>query len=83
MTYLDYKKKIEFGLKEFKEIDSYCKKRKITWFASAWDIESQNFLKRFKLKFNKVASVCLQIPSSFIKLQKKREQQLSQQAWLK
>ncbi len=59
MTYLDYKKKIEFGLKEFKEIDSYCKKRKITWFASAWDIESQNFLKRFKLKFNKVASAML------------------------
>ncbi len=28
MTYLDYKKKIEFGHKEFKEIRKFCKKKK-------------------------------------------------------
>ncbi len=56
ISYLDYKKKIEFGLKEFKEIDEYCKKIGIMWFASSWDINSQNFLKRFKCKFNKIAS---------------------------
>lgn len=59
ITYLDYKKKIEFGLREYKEIDRYCKKLKILWFASAWDIESLKFLKRFKLKYNKVASAML------------------------
>ncbi len=59
MTYLDYKKKIEFGLKEFNEIDKYCKKKNILWFASAWDLDSQKFLKKFKLKFNKVASAML------------------------
>ncbi len=59
ITYLDYKKKIEFGIKEFKEIDSYCKRVKIKWFASAWDLDSQKFLKRFKLKYNKVASAML------------------------
>ena len=59
ITYLAYKKKIEFGLKEYKEIDKYCKKLKIIWFASAWDIESLNFLKKFKLKYNKVASAML------------------------
>ena len=41
------------------EIDRYCKKIKISWFASAWDIDSQKFLKRFKLKYNKVASAML------------------------
>jgi len=56
MSYLNYKKKIEFGLKEFKEIDKYCKKNNILWFASAWDLDSQKFLKRFNLKYNKVAS---------------------------
>ena len=30
MTYLDYKKKIEFGKKEFDEINKFCKKKKIT-----------------------------------------------------
>ena len=56
ISYLDYKKKIDFDLKEFKEIDEYCKKIGIMWFASSWDINSQNFLKRFKCKFNKIAS---------------------------
>ena len=31
-------------------------KKKIKWFASAWDLESQTFLKKFNLKYNKVAS---------------------------
>ena len=59
ITYLAYKKKIEFGFKEYREIDKYCKKLKIIWFASAWDIESLKFLKKFKLKYNKVASAML------------------------
>ena len=59
ISYLNYKKKIEFGLKEFKEIDNYCKKKKIYWFASAWDIDSQKFLKKFNTKYNKVASAML------------------------
>ena len=46
ITYFDYKKKIEFGESEFKEIDSYCKKIKIDWFCSPWDINSLNFLKK-------------------------------------
>ena len=59
MTYLDYKKKIEFGRKEFDEINRYCKKKKIIWFSSAWDVDSQIFLKRYNLKYNKVASAML------------------------
>ena len=59
ISYLEYKKKIEFGLKEFKEIDNYCKKIKIDWFCSPWDIESLKFLKKFKTKYNKVASAML------------------------
>ena len=56
ISYLDYKKKIEFSKKDFLEIDRYCKKKNIIWFASAWDIDSQKFLKQFNLKYNKVAS---------------------------
>ena len=59
ISYLEYKKKIGFNYKEFKQLDNYCKKIKILWFASAWDIESQNFLKKFKTKYNKVASSML------------------------
>lgn len=59
ITYLDYKKKIEFGRKEFDEINKYCNKKQIEWFASAWDTDSLKFLKKYKLKYNKVASALL------------------------
>ena len=59
ISYLEYKKKIEFGYREFKIIDNYCKKKNIKWFASAWDLESLNFLKQFKNKYNKIASAML------------------------
>jgi N-acetylneuraminate synthase len=58
-TTFDQKKGLEFELKEYKIIDSYCKKKKITWFASAWDLESQKFLNNFRLKFNKIASAMI------------------------
>ena len=31
----------------------------IIWFASPWDIESNNFLNSYKLKYNKIASPML------------------------
>ena len=59
MTYLEYKNKIEFEDREFKEIDRYCKKIKIDWFCSAWDVNSLKFLKKFNTKYNKVASAMI------------------------
>jgi N-acetylneuraminate synthase len=56
MTYLDYKKKIEFNEKEYDLIESYCKQKGIAWSASAWDLESLRFLDKYNLPFNKVAS---------------------------
>ena len=49
----------EFSLKQFKEINNYCKLKKIPWFASCWDLESQKKMRIFKTKFNKVASAML------------------------
>lgn len=34
-------------------------KKKIEWFASAWDLNSLNFLKKYNLKFNKIASAMI------------------------
>lgn len=59
MTYLDYKKKIELNYSQFKQIDKFCKKIKIDWFASCWDIESVKFMKKFKTKYHKVASAMI------------------------
>lgn len=53
------KEGLEFGAAEYDAIDSYCKEKGIEWFASAWDIESQRFLQKYDLKYNKVASAML------------------------
>ncbi len=53
------KEGLEFNEDEYKIIDEYCKKRKIEWFASAWDTEAIKFLKKFNLKYNKIASAML------------------------
>ena len=53
------KEGIEFGLEEYQEIDRYCKEVGIEWFASAWDLESQKFLRQFNCKYNKIASAMI------------------------
>ena len=50
---------LEFEKNEYDEIDSYCKKLEIEWFASSWDIESQLFLRQYDLSHNKIASAML------------------------
>ena len=56
MTYFDYKKKIEFSKKEYDEIDNYCKSLGIDWTASAWDIDSIDFINNYNVPFIKVPS---------------------------
>ena len=50
---------LEFNKQEYDEIDSYCKQKKIEWYGSAWDLDSQLFLREYDLKHNKVASAML------------------------
>lgn len=53
------KERLEFGLEAYREIDRYCREKGIPWFASAWDLESQKFLRQFDCKYNKIASTML------------------------
>ena|SRR3990167_11384829 len=50
---------LEFGYAEYQHIANYCKKLGIDWSASAWDIDSQRFIRGFEVPFNKVASAML------------------------
>ena len=58
-TQRDQKFGLEFSIQDYKEIDKYCKKNDIIWFASAWDKNSLKFLQNFDLKFNKIASAMI------------------------
>lgn len=50
---------LEFSLKDYQVIDKYCKSKKIPWYVSCWDIDSQIQMRKFKTKYNKVASAML------------------------
>ena len=49
----------EFNDKQYRQIDLYCKRKKIPWFVSCWDVESQIHMRKFRTKFNKVPSAML------------------------
>ena len=55
----DLKRGLEFGIKEYKEIDAYCKEKGILWFASCWDEASVDFMEQFDPPCYKIASASL------------------------
>lgn len=55
----DLKRGLEFGEAEYKEIDEYCKKKGIIWFASCWDEASVDFMEKFDVPCYKIASASL------------------------
>ena len=59
VTQREQKLGLEFSAEEYQEIENYCKSKGIDWFASAWDINSQKFLRQFNSKYNKVASAMI------------------------
>jgi len=63
---------LEFGEKEYDEIDNDCKKNKIIWFASPWDINSLKFLDKYSLRYNKIASAMI-IDKNFLEEVAKRK----------
>ena len=58
-TQKDQKEGLEFNEKQYDEIDQFCKKNNIIWFASAWDIASLDFLDKYNLSYNKIASAMI------------------------
>ena len=65
-TTREQKEGLEFSYEEYKEIDKYCKHKNIEWFASAWDLNSLEFLKKFNLNYNKIASAMI-VDKNFLK----------------
>ena len=59
ISYLDYRHKVEFGVKEYSEIDNLCKEIGMTWFVSVWDEPSVDFMEQFQPACYKVPSASL------------------------
>ena len=59
MTYIEYRHRIEFDKKQFSSIVDFCRRKKITWFASCWDENAVDFIEQFNPDVYKIASACL------------------------
>lgn len=57
ISYMEYRKRIEFGEEEYHLLDDYCREIGAIWFASVWDEPSVDFMKEFD-------PVCYKIPSA-------------------
>jgi N-acetylneuraminate synthase len=56
MSYLDYRRRVEFGREEYVEIGDHALLRGLDWFASPWDVPSVAFLEELGVVAHKVAS---------------------------
>lgn len=63
ISYLEYRRRIEFGEPEYREIQQYCAARDLAWFASVWDEPSVEFMEAFSPVCHKVPSAGLTNPS--------------------
>jgi N-acetylneuraminate synthase len=57
ISYIEYRRKMEFQQEEYGEIDRFCKELGIPWFASVWDEPSIKFLEAFD-------PICYKVPSA-------------------
>ena len=55
----DLKRGLEFGQRQYEEIDRYCREKGILWYASCWDEASVDFIEQFNPPCFKIASASL------------------------
>ena len=59
ITYIEYRRRVEFSAAQYAEIDAHCRARGIAWTASCWDEPSVDVISAFDPPFFKAASACL------------------------
>jgi len=59
ITYLEYRHRVEFGLKEYREIDAHCRQKGIRWMVSVWDEQAVDFMEQFETPAYKIPSASL------------------------
>jgi N-acetylneuraminate synthase len=59
IPYMEYRERVEFGQKDYEELDEFCRKQGIIWFASCWDEPSVDFIAQFDVPCYKIASASM------------------------
>ena len=66
---------LEFDEKEYDEIDKYCYRVGMQWFASAWDLISLDFIMQYNIPFIKIPSALI-TDFDFLERTRKYDQQV-------
>ncbi len=59
ITYLEYRRKVEFGEEQYRELDHYCREKGMPWMVSVWDEPSVDFMEKFDTPAYKIPSASL------------------------
>ena len=59
ISYMEYRRRVEFGEAEYEQIARYCQEQDIIWFASCWDTQAVDFIESFD-------PPCYKIPSAML-----------------
>ncbi len=59
ITYLEYRRKVEFGEEQYRQLDRYCREKGIPWMVSVWDEPSVDFMEKFDTPAYKIPSASL------------------------
>ncbi len=59
IPYLEYRRKVEFGEEQYRELDRYCREKGMPWMVSVWDEPSVDFMEKFDTPAYKIPSASL------------------------
>jgi N-acetylneuraminate synthase len=59
LSYLDYRKRLEFGKLQYEAIDAHCRSIGIDWFVSVWSEQAVDFMEQFDPICYKIGSPSL------------------------
>jgi len=59
ITYLEYRRHVEFGREAYAAIDVHCREKEVDWFVSVWDEPSVDFMEAFDPPCYKIPSASL------------------------
>ncbi|HUH98303.1 MAG TPA: N-acetylneuraminate synthase family protein [Anaerolineales bacterium] len=59
ISYLEYRRKVEFTAEQYHEIDLFCRGKNIPWMVSVWDEPAVDFMENFDTPAYKIPSASL------------------------
>jgi N-acetylneuraminate synthase len=62
ISYLEYRRRVEFGFDEYSAIDEKCRELGLLWFASCWDTQSVEFMETLNPPCYKIHSAAVTDP---------------------